>query len=84
VIGTIVGVIAGILVASNLTEVATFIETLSGVQFLSGDIYFINFLPSLLNWNEVYLTAIIALLLSFTATIYPARKASKINPAEVL
>lgn len=83
-IGTVVGVIAGVLVASNLTVVATFIEKLSGVQFLSGDIYFINFLPSLLNWNEVYLTAIIALVLSFTATIYPAKKASQINPAEVL
>lgn len=83
-IGTLFGVLAGVLIAKNLTQVATFIEQVSGVQFLSGDIYFINFLPSLLNWNEVYLTASIAIFLSLSATIYPARKASQINPAEVL
>lgn len=84
VIGTLFGVLAGVLIAKNLTQVATFIEQIFGVQFLSGDIYFINFLPSLLNWSEVYLTASIAIFLSLSATIYPARKASQINPAEVL
>lgn len=83
-IGTVVGVILGVLMASNLASVARFIEDLFGVQFLSGDVYFINFLPSELNWNEVYLTALIALALSVLATIYPAIKAAEINPAKVL
>ena len=83
-IGTIGGVTLGILMATNLAAVARFIEDLLGVQFLSGDVYFINFLPSELNWNEVYLTAIIALVLSVLATLYPAIKASRINPAKVL
>mgnify|MGYP000153259791 CR=1 FL=1 len=83
-IGTIVGVILGVLMASNLAAIARFVENLLGVQFLSGDVYFINFLPSQLNWNEVYLTALIAMVLSVLATLYPALKASKVNPAKVL
>ena len=83
-IGTVAGVVLGVLMATNLAAVARFIEDLFGVQFLSGDVYFINFLPSELNWNEVYLTAFIAILLSVLATLYPAIKAAKINPAKVL
>ena len=83
-IGTIVGVILGVLTATNLAAIARFIEDLLGVQFLSGDVYFINFLPSELNWNEVYFTALIALVLSIVATLYPAIKAARINPAKVL
>ena len=83
-IGTVVGVILGVFTAVNLAAVARFIENLLGVQFLSGDVYFINFLPSELNWNEVYLTAIIAIMLSVLATLYPAMKAARINPAKVL
>jgi lipoprotein-releasing system permease protein len=83
-IGTIVGVIFGVLTATNLAAIARFIEYLLGVQFLSGDVYFINFLPSELSWNEVYFTALIAIVLSILATIYPAIKAARINPAKVL
>lgn len=84
VFGTLVGVALGVLVASNLTDVASSVEQITGMQFLSGDIYFINFLPSQLNWNEVLVTAAIALILSLLATIYPAKKAARINPASVL
>ncbi|MFQ3236112.1 MAG: lipoprotein-releasing system permease protein [Paraglaciecola sp.] len=83
-IGTVVGITAGVLMALNLAQVAKGIEHLTGTQFLSGDIYFIDFLPSQLNWHEVYLTAIIALTLSFLATLYPARKAARVDPATVL
>jgi lipoprotein-releasing system permease protein len=84
VIGTTVGVILGCLIAANLATLAQMVEQLLGVQFLSGDIYFIDFLPSELHWNEVYMTAIIALSLSVLSTLYPAFKAAKINPAKVL
>lgn len=83
-IGTLGGVILGVLMATNLAAVARLVEDILGVQFLSGDIYFINFLPSQLNWNEVYLTALIAIVLSVLATLYPAIKAARINPAKVL
>ena len=83
-IGTLGGVILGVLMATNLAAVARLVENILGVQFLSGDVYFINFLPSQLNWNEVYLTALIAIVLSVLATLYPAIKAARINPAKVL
>jgi lipoprotein-releasing system permease protein len=82
--GTGGGVILGVLMANNLAAVARFIEDLLGVQFLSGDVYFINFLPSELHWSEVYFTALIAIVLSILATLYPAIKAARINPAKVL
>ncbi|GAC14891.1 lipoprotein-releasing ABC transporter permease subunit [Aliiglaciecola lipolytica] len=84
IIGTLVGVVCGVLLAENLTVIASFIETISGVKFLSGDVYFIDFLPSQLRWTEVIFTAAIAICLSLLATIYPAFKATKINPAEAL
>lgn len=83
-IGTSFGVVFGVLLALNLSSIAQFIENVSGFSFLSGDVYFINFLPSELHWDEVVLTAIIGLVLSLLATIYPALKATKINPAETL
>ncbi|MDO6692439.1 lipoprotein-releasing ABC transporter permease subunit [Aliiglaciecola sp. 3_MG-2023] len=84
VIGTFVGVICGVLLAEYLTQIASLIETISGAKFLSGDVYFIDFLPSQLRWSEVLFTALIAVTLSLLATIYPAIKATQINPAEAL
>ncbi len=83
-IGTLIGLVCGILMALNLSSVAQGIERLTGFQFLSGDIYFINFLPSALKWHEVYITGFIAIALTLLATLYPARKAAKVNPATVL
>lgn len=83
-IGTCMGVFLGVILASYLTQIALFIERVSGFAFLSGDVYFIDFLPSQLRWSEVIATALIAVCLSLLATIYPAIKATKINPAETL
>jgi len=83
-IGTVFGVLLGVVVAINLSAIALQIEQVLGVQFLSGDIYFIDFLPSDLQWPEVFITAAIALSLSMLSTIYPAIKATKVSPAEVL
>ena len=83
-IGTLWGVILGVLCATNLADIARALENLLNVKFLSGDVYFIDFLPSELHWHEVGLTAAIAILLSLLATLYPAVKAARINPARVL
>ncbi|WP_339899059.1 lipoprotein-releasing ABC transporter permease subunit [Paraglaciecola polaris] len=83
-IGTLIGLACGVLMALNLSTVAQGVEQLTGIQFLSGDIYFIDFLPSQLKWHEVYVTGIIALSLTILATLYPAKKAAKVNPASVL
>ncbi|TDF42038.1 lipoprotein-releasing ABC transporter permease subunit LolE [Alteromonadaceae bacterium M269] len=84
VVGTFFGVILGVVLATNVTAIANWFEQVFGQGLLAGDIYFIDFLPSELQWPEVYVTAIIALLLSFFATLYPAMKAAKIEPTQVL
>lgn len=84
IIGTLSGCIIGVLLASNVSDIARFMEQLFGVSLLSGDIYFIDFLPSMLRTDDVVVTVVIAFFLSLAATIYPALKASKIEPAKVL
>ncbi|MGS2721507.1 lipoprotein-releasing ABC transporter permease subunit [Paraglaciecola aestuariivivens] len=83
-IGTLIGVSLGVIMALNLADIAYFFESLLNVKFLSGDVYFIDFLPSQLNWHEVYITGLIAICLSVLATLYPAVKAARVNPAQVL
>ncbi len=84
IIGTIFGVVGGVALASNLPQVVSFIESLFGVSMISGDVYPISFLPSKLMWSDVTLITSIALTLTISATIYPAWKASRTNPAEAL
>lgn len=84
VMGSIVGGMLGSLVALNLTPLVSGLESLIGHKFLSGDIYFVDFLPSELVWSDVALVAGTATVLSLIATWYPATKASQLNPASVL
>lgn len=82
--GSLIGVVIGVIGALQLTAIIEFIEKLIGHQFLSGDIYFIDFLPSELHWLDVLYVLVTALLLSLLASWYPARRASNIDPARVL
>lgn len=84
VTGSIAGSLLGSLVALNLTPMIKGLESLVGHQFLSGDIYFVDFLPSQLVWSDVAIVTCTAILLSSIATWYPARKASQLHPAAVL
>ncbi|MBL4910161.1 MAG: lipoprotein-releasing ABC transporter permease subunit LolE [Alteromonadaceae bacterium] len=84
VLGCFVGAALGIIMAKNLTAMVRFLEDLLHKQFLSGDVYFINFIPSQLEYRDVLVTVVIALVLSLLATLYPAWQATKIQPAEVL
>lgn len=83
-VGSISGVVVGVLAAFNLTPLIRGIETLTGYHFLSGDIYFIDFLPSEVHWSDVAIVLVTSLVLSLIASWYPARRASKIDPARVL
>jgi len=84
VVGSLLGALCGVYLALNLTDIITSIEQLMGITFLSGDVYFINYLPSVLHLSDVYATVITALIMSLLATIYPAWRATKIEPAQVL
>ncbi|MEJ5111842.1 lipoprotein-releasing ABC transporter permease subunit LolE [Erwinia billingiae] len=83
-VGSVSGVVVGVLAAFNLTPLIRGIETLTGYHFLSGDIYFIDFLPSEVHWSDVAIVLFTSLVLSLIASWYPARRASKIDPARVL
>ncbi|WP_349843907.1 lipoprotein-releasing ABC transporter permease subunit LolE [Pantoea dispersa] len=83
-LGSVSGVVVGVLVALNLTPVMRIVEHLTGHQLLAGDIYFIDFLPSELHWLDVAIVLATAIGLSLIASWYPARRASRIDPARVL
>ncbi|WP_312240995.1 lipoprotein-releasing ABC transporter permease subunit LolE [Pantoea sp.] len=83
-LGSVSGVGVGVLAALNLTALVSGIEKLTGHQLLAGDIYFIDFLPSELHWLDVVSVLATAIVLSLVASWYPARRASRIDPARVL
>ncbi len=84
VFGTLLGLFGGISLAMNIETVIPALEQLFGVQFLSPDIYYISELPSDLRWLDVYRISILSLIISLIATIYPAWRGSRIQPAEAL
>ncbi len=84
VTGSLLGSAVGVLLATQLTTVIHGLEALIGHRFLSGDIYFVDFLPSQVHGIDVLVVCITALILSLFATWYPARRATRLNPATVL
>ncbi|MFK0570915.1 lipoprotein-releasing ABC transporter permease subunit [Endozoicomonas sp.] len=84
VIGTLLGVALGVAGALNVSGIVSALEKLLGIHFLSPDVYFISYLPSELMWQDVAVISISGLLMSFLATLYPAWRASRIQPAEAL
>ena len=84
VVGTLIGALLGILVALNVSDWIAALERLIGHKFLSADVYFIDYLPSRLLITDVVQVCTAALVLSFLATLYPAWRASRTQPAEAL
>jgi len=83
-VGTLLGVMGGVLLALNVKTIVPAIERLFGVQFLPADVYYISELPSRLNALDVLHIGVLAFLLSVLATLYPAWNASRTQPAEAL
>ncbi|KFZ35983.1 cell division protein FtsX [Shewanella mangrovi] len=84
VVGAIIGGVAGVLMADNLSALAAKLEQLIGHRFLSADVYFIDFLPSRIEAQDIVLVISTALVMSLFSTIYPAYRASRIAPAAAL
>ena len=82
--GCLIGIVLGVVLALNLTPIIQGIETLLGKKLLSDGIYFVDFLPSELHWFDVVLVLVAALVLSLLASLYPASRAAKLQPAQVL
>ena len=83
-LGMAIGVAGGIALALNVETIVPAIESAFGVQFMPADVYYISDLPSQLNWPDVWHIGLVAFVLSFMATLYPAWRASRTQPAEAL
>jgi lipoprotein-releasing system permease protein len=84
VIGTILGALSGVLLAENLSAVMRWLESLLNSTLAPADVYMISYLRAELRYEDVLLICISALVISVFATLYPAYRATRIQPAEVL
>ena len=83
-IGSLLGLFFGVVIASNINTIVPFIEGLFNIQFLSKDIYYINELPSMIIPMDIVFVILVSIILSLFATIYPSQMAAKLNPGEIL
>ncbi|HEU4645120.1 MAG TPA: lipoprotein-releasing ABC transporter permease subunit [Burkholderiales bacterium] len=84
IIGTLLGVVGGVLLGWNVDTVVPAIENTLGFKFLSKDVYYISDLPSDVQWRDVITIGLVSLAMSFVATLYPSYRAARVNPAEAL
>ena len=84
IIGTVVGVLGGLLVAFNLEPIVGLVQRLTGFELFSKDVYYLDRFPSQVVPSDVLLISVTAILISFVATLYPAWQASRMAPAEAL
>ena len=84
VIGTGAGVSLGLLITLNLPRIQRFLESATGADLFPAEIYFLSQLPARVDWGEVIVVVVMALALSFIATLYPAWRAAKIDPVKGL
>lgn len=84
IIGTVAGVLGGVLLTLNLDNILQLIERIFGVQLLPEDVYYITGLPTDLQASDVAIISAVALAMAFLATLYPAWRAARTAPAEAL
>jgi lipoprotein-releasing system permease protein len=84
VLGTIAGLIFGVLIAAGIGDIVMFIENLFSIKILSEEIYFISNLPAQVHFSEVAQIGGLAIFLTILATLYPAISASRQPPVEAL
>ena len=84
VLGTLLGFVLGLLIASNAEALRAFVSDMIGVRIFPPEVFFLSSLPSKVDWTEVTAILIVALSLSFLATLYPAWRAAQYDPVEAL
>ena len=82
--GTLLGIIGGVTLAWNVTSLSTWLQDVLHRELVSSNVYFVNYLPSDLQWHDVWFISLVALALSLISSLYPAWKASRIIPVEAL
>lgn len=84
IVGASLGLILGVLLSLNIDVIVPFIEGVFGFEFFPADVYYISQVPSKLLWSDVWSVSILAFVLTLFATLYPAWRASRVQPAEAL
>lgn len=83
-VGTLFGLLGGLVVTTNLDGIVGFAERAFGITAFPGDVYFLDKLPHQINAPDVIAVAVVSLVISFLATVYPSWQASRLNPVEAL
>ena len=83
-VGTLVGLLGGLVVTKNLDRIVSFVERVFGIDAFPGDVYFLDKLPHQINAPDVVVVVIVSLSISFLATLYPSWQASRLNPVDAL
>jgi lipoprotein-releasing system permease protein len=83
-LGIALGVVGGVLLSLNLSQIVGLIERLTGSELMPADVYYISGVPTVVEPGDVALVALVAFILCLGATVYPAWRASKVDPAEAL
>jgi lipoprotein-releasing system permease protein len=84
VVGTLAGLIMGIVVCLNIESLRQFVSYLTSTNLFSPELYYLSQLPAEINTNEVITVVLMALILSIIATLYPSWRASRLDPVEAL
>ncbi len=84
IVGTLIGGVLGVIAAINVSQLVGWLERVSGQHIFTSDVYFVSTLPSELQWGDVALICSAGLVMSFLATLYPAWRASQVEPAYAL
>jgi lipoprotein-releasing system permease protein len=84
VLGTIAGLILGLLFCTYIKEIQAFVEWVTGSDVFNADVYFLSHIPAKIDWGEVAIVTFWSTLMSFLATLPPAWRASRLDPVEAL
>jgi lipoprotein-releasing system permease protein len=82
-IGIMFGVFLGILLSNNIDTIISFIENLFNINLMPAEIYHLSKIPSIIDYDNIFFIVIYTFALTLISAIYPALKASSINPANV-
>ena len=82
--GTAIGCIGGFTIVPNLNEIVGFIETVFGITAFPSDVYYLDKLPSEIEYLDSFLIVIFSIVICFLASLYPAWRASRMDPVEGL